>query len=588
MSKELFEVTPEQAKEWREREKARLADGTYTNVPSGWIYNNWFVDQNKKEITWPDGTRWYPPRYPDHFAHISVDKVATIAFTESEQKGMRDRQTRINPGKYLTRFFSEWLSPSDIQSLATQMGADYNDDAELCFAKTADEIEDVYLKGPRSCMSHPTSQFSSPVHPTRVYAGFDLELAYLKRNGGITARALVWPEKKIYSRLYGDEVRLQTMLGRNGYEYNPSGFDGAKITKLMHNDAYVVPYFDHLDGAQDAGGHLILRADSSRSLCCDGDCQNGLSEEHYRCESCGENLGEDGGYHDDDSDQYCHSCWSENRWQCDYSGEWIYSDSESPTDVRTSVRTRNDVTTYNTEMWCEDSANRRAFYCDRDEVYYHNGHFRSVTVGDEMWGPAAVERDAVMIDGVWHDRDDAPTEQTEPYGPHYMPAPAVQEQEIVVGCLVTCLTEVKGYFTIGKQYKVTAVYMKDTTPRISVEANDRGENDGWCTEHFRFHSMPEQRIGLHIRHEPEREFPYQLYDGERRLDSWRQREVAENRMARMLAERQPPQRSILDAPAPHYWVDEARYINPLQWANAVPLRNDELTSYIPYPATRNT
>ncbi len=535
--KEQFEISPEQDAEWRQREKKRLEDGTYTPLPMDWRDSHWFGDNSKKLVRGADDLLHRPPRYPDHFTHVSVDKVAMIAFTENDHKGVRDRQTRINPGKYLARFFSEWLTPADIQSLATQMGADYDDNAELLFAKTADEIEHVYLSGPRSCMAHTADHFDSSVHPTRVYAGFDLAIAYLKRNGDITARTLVWPEKNIYSRLYGDEVRLSTALTRIGYTQNTDGFHGAKITRLMEGDCYVIPYLDYMSGAVDKDDHLeLVTRWSGLALCCDGDCQNGLSDETYRCLSCDNSVSEDA-YSDDDGDRYCNACWHESHWQCEHSGDWHLRDSEAPTEVRTSRRTRNGMTDWDTGTWCERAVERNAFFCDHDEVYYR-ATFDAIEVGDETWGPEAVERDAAqcaatgdwypkdetvtlvdgrvwcedyfaehgtMIDGQYYANDDLPDEydgirpSQRPYSPtvvqpNQLEMADVRDQPIVVGCLVTCVYNATAStsFTVGKTYKVTRVYNAGNVPRLSFERNDRGGTDGWCTEHFRFHSMPEQ------------------------------------------------------------------------------------------------
>lgn len=578
--KDLFEVTPEQAAEWRERERVRMTDGTYTPLPDTWRYSYWFCGDTTKMVDYPDGQRWYPPRYPDHFAHVSVDKVAMIAFTESDQKGVRDRQTRINPGKYLARFFSEWLTPSDIQHLATQMGADYNDDATLHFAKTADEIEHVYCNGPTSCMDGRHS-FDSPVHPTRVYAGFDLNLAYLKREGKITARALCWPEKLVYGRVYGDQTRLTTMMGRLGYK--DGSLSGARITKLMHNDAYVIPYLDNLDGAVDKGDHLMLSDDGCSGCDCGSDNQNGLSKERYQCEDCGDHMHPEDAYVDGDGGHYCRDCWTENRWQCDLSGEWIHSDDESPTQVRVSSRRRDGRTVYYTQDWCEYSVNSNAFFCDRDEVYYDANSYSSTDVGGETWGPEAVERDAAccVATDTWYQKDETVELYdgrvwcqehfdefgTEIDGKRYESADLPKEdgltdaqwlalyaeaeredglcydRRIVVGCLVTCTGSGGGYHA-GGVYKVKSLYhTKNGSLTVLTERDDHGSTmNGWGIKYFRFHSMPAQ-TGLHIRHEPERVvFTYRVYDGDRHIDGWGTRDSAERHIARLQEERERAER----------------------------------------------
>ncbi len=418
---ETYEVTPEQALIWRQRERIRFGDGTYTPLPDSWTDSGWFA---------PRGA----PRYPDHYAHISIDKVSMIAFTENDQKGVRDRQTRMNPGKYLTKYFSEWLNKSDIAYLATQMGAEYNDDATLHFAKTADEIEDVYRKGPTSCMDgrEDDHAFDSPYHPTRVYAGFDLELAYCRRDSRITARALVWPDKKIHTRIYGDVVRMQRMLENDGY--CSGSLHGARITKDMDGDAYIIPYLDGLCGAIDRGTHLELSNGSNTTrtvrLCCSAGQVNGLSEDRsrYHCYDCGDGVDEDDTYSDDDGDRYCRSCWEDTHWLCERSGDWAHNDDPS---YEVRVR-RNSFGNYITERWNEYTQEHNAFFCDRDEVYYYDRVFDAVEINGETWGPEAVERDAICIDGTWYDKDNAPEPEDEEK-PQYSPTVVQPDQHELAG-----------------------------------------------------------------------------------------------------------------------------------------------------------
>lgn len=378
-----FEVTPEQAKEWKRREQARIDDGTYVLPP--WSSYAWY---------YLDGDYGKGYRYPDHYAHISIDRLAMIAFTENDQKGVRDRQTRVSPGKYLAKFFGHVLSPKDIQALATEMGAKYNDDAELLFAETADEFEEVYTTGPNSCMSHAPDHFDSCVHPVRVYAGFDLQLAYLMRNDRITARSLCWPEKKIYSRVYGDETRLGHAL--RGVGYNPGSLSGAKITKLYDGDDLVIPYLDYLAGAYDGGDHLELserggkREDGKRLAVC-GDRQNGLGEDrsNIRCAECGDGIDVGDGRSNDDG-TFCDGCWDDRYGYCERTEDSVLRDELE--DVRTR---RHPNGGWRTQQWGEYARDEHAFFCDHHEVWYSGIHV-AVEIDGETWGPQAIDDDAVM------------------------------------------------------------------------------------------------------------------------------------------------------------------------------------------------
>ncbi len=203
---------------WRDRERERMGNGEYIAMPAEWDLE----------------------AIKDHFLHPSKDDPTKLAFIESPEKGVLDRQTRVTPGRYLERFY-----PHLSQTERNRYIAMIDKPDGLHFAVTADEIIATYTRGPSSCMSHPTEKFQSrPVHPVKPYAGGDLQVAYLKRDGAITARALVWPERKLYGRVYGDIARIERALGDAGYKHGP--LVGARLTKIWNSDyeRYIAPYVD--------------------------------------------------------------------------------------------------------------------------------------------------------------------------------------------------------------------------------------------------------------------------------------------------------------------------------------------------------
>lgn len=292
---------------WKWREALRFADGTYQHVPF-------------------HGAPWFVGSEPwrEHFLHISTDRPDMVAFTESPEKGVADRQTRLRVGAYLTRFFSDVLSADEIRDIATAFTAEREANTVL-FASTEDEIERVYLAGPRSCMSHPVDDYASPFHPVRVYAAGDLQLAYLERDEEVTARVLVWPERKLYSNPYGDAVRLLGLLRAAGYV--AGDLDGARMKRVLHKGRFVVPYVDSSLFARDAGDFLIIDADG------DVDCEvtSGLSDERMdaSCERCDERVRSDdlvtvhtSGWHGRTMvEGWCSCCADANTFTCDATGD---------------------------------------------------------------------------------------------------------------------------------------------------------------------------------------------------------------------------------------------------------------------------
>ena len=213
----------------------------------------------------------------DHFVHVSGKDRRLLAYTSSYDKGNRDIQTPIKPGRYLRQYFGEILSEKRIAFMAAwQVSGQRPEDASekdiLLFAKTPDEIAEVYVKGPSSCMDgwH-FGNFEN--HPARVYGAGDLAVAYIEREDDagrkkIVARCLVWPEKKVAGRVYptpeqwvedrytsqNDAIAVQNSLSAllkgAGYTFltEDGSFDGARILKLRNGENWVMPYLDNRYG----------------------------------------------------------------------------------------------------------------------------------------------------------------------------------------------------------------------------------------------------------------------------------------------------------------------------------------------------
>lgn len=229
--------------DWRDREMIRLDRGIYRKVPD------------------------FFPSKSDHYVHVSVTNPQLIAYTQNDEKGRADIQTPMKPGKYLKKFFPHY-SDEIIRDLATRYSAEMTP-PEVCFAATAEDMEYVYLVGPHSCMAYAPQDFwdmGATDHPVSVYAmGGDLQLAYIERDGKITARAFVWPAKKIFGRTYGDSERLTFGLEALGYSSAPSEnpFTGARLGRVPVHEGFLMPYVDHHRRVRDDGEFLILDPDGS-------------------------------------------------------------------------------------------------------------------------------------------------------------------------------------------------------------------------------------------------------------------------------------------------------------------------------------
>ncbi|WP_176593391.1 hypothetical protein [Sphingobium sp. EM0848] len=289
--------------DWPIREKLRFADGTYSPTP------------------WHDEP-WYQARHDEHFCHISKEQAGKVAFTENAAKGQVDRQLVMSPGRYLNRFFSEHLDNSAIEGWCARLSVLLQEDA-LKITQDADEIEDVYVGGPGSCMAHEACDFDSSCHPTRVYAGPDTALAYIGPREDAKARSVVWPSRKIYTTIYGDVSRLRLLLEEAGYI--EGGLNGARIRRIEDGDGFVVPYIDAGDDLGDDGQYLVIGRGSISS-----ENTNGLAHRPWYCPRCDEDASPYGMVHsvDGSSEEWCYSCYHNHTTFCDHNGH-RYSDDEN-------------------------------------------------------------------------------------------------------------------------------------------------------------------------------------------------------------------------------------------------------------------
>ena len=221
--------------DWRTREQQRMADGHYK--PVVWIGKEWWDNEHN----------------PHHFAHVSAADPAQIGFTLDDRNGVADVQTHMKPGKYLTKFFGEVLTKERIREAAMQHSMEY-EQTELKFATTAEEIQRVYK--PRigmSCFSGSTK--------ANLYSSGDFAVAYIERDGEITARCVCSPVKQIYTRQYGDSERLMRLLDNAGFSYadwNSKKWLGLRLVKALHWPGFYTDFGHGVENHPDDPRYMII------------------------------------------------------------------------------------------------------------------------------------------------------------------------------------------------------------------------------------------------------------------------------------------------------------------------------------------
>lgn len=352
---------------WRIRETHRLFRGEYTPLPTCVSQAEWFVDSDADK---------------NHFAHRANSDSNKIAFTESPEKGMDDKQTVVPINRYLARYFGDKLRSEDIAKISALYTAQNysltigNDAESFRFAYSGQDVKSessLYF----SCMRYTKEYFGTPCHPAEAYAGHGLAIAYIvdpNDDKRVIARAVVWPEKMRFVRVYGEDetirVALVDMLESRGYE-RADDWRGARLSVVEFGGRIVTPYIDgevtSLEHDEDADFMTVTRHGNV-----DGSTTRGWTESatsRHICECCGNRAHEDDVRHVG-GELWCDSCVDSDAVFCEYEEEY-FPDSES----FMQVNTRRSIQT-----WRARNVERHAFYCDRTEEYYSDHDFTQIEV----------------------------------------------------------------------------------------------------------------------------------------------------------------------------------------------------------------
>lgn len=236
-----------QAPDWRLRQKTRLENGELKPLPEQW------------DLAPIDG----------HFTHLAAANEFMIGYFANPAHAVMDKASEIKPGTYLKKFY-----PAMTENDRKRYAAIVDNSGDVFIGRTEDEMEFAYEQCPHtSCMTTAYQRsrgrsFSSPMHPIRVYAAGDLAIAYTKsKTGSVAERCLCWPDRKIYSRIYGDgSGRLGKLLMSKGMtSASIDDFNGAKLKRVLVGGSFVCPYIDANAGetpmVRDDGENLVIDTD---------------------------------------------------------------------------------------------------------------------------------------------------------------------------------------------------------------------------------------------------------------------------------------------------------------------------------------
>lgn len=269
---------------WRYRIEKQLEDGVFEKAP------------------WAD----YYGR-GSYYEHIDPDDSTKIRFHANEDHGMAGRYTSMAPGRFVRKYMDSCVRPELMDKWCAVMGLEETVSA-LLIARTPEEIVRVYNEGPHSCMAYELSNEDGPfsrldVHPVAAYGDSDLGVAYIERGGEITARCLVWPDKKKFGRIYGDRYRLLERLKENDY-IEDWEFVGAKIRQLKSDGDLILPYLDFEAGVIKDGEDWLVVSDKPHII---GKSPDGVPSQD-ECQNCGKSDVWIADQKDDDDDDSRYMC----------------------------------------------------------------------------------------------------------------------------------------------------------------------------------------------------------------------------------------------------------------------------------------
>jgi hypothetical protein len=268
-------------------------------------------------------------------AHISENSPDMVAYYQSREHFIADRQTVTRPGRFLLKFNPD-MPDEEVKRLAERFIGKHGV-ATLHVSDRQEDFIRVYVDGPNSCMAG-NLFYKGHIHPAAVLASGDIEVLWIERDDGvITARCLANKRTKKCTRIYGDDVRLLKAMSAAGYTQERRALAGCRILKIENRRDvrydvvnYIMPYIDATIGVtQESMRYRELPGDDDYfMLAKDGDRDTfagyrnkGLSgepeEENQRiciCTCCGRPVGEDDLVYvgDDEDTPVCHRCLNEH------------------------------------------------------------------------------------------------------------------------------------------------------------------------------------------------------------------------------------------------------------------------------------
>ena len=181
-------------------------------------------------------------KHPDFVNYyVTMDGYIHTPLSLKDYRTRRVSKMRI--GKFVERFFPDCLTKEELTNFVASLTTPQ--------IKFSTEFRDVYERSEQHCNSCMTEKFGDwRWSPMEVYDGGDLQIAYTENfRGEVTGRAICWPEKMIYQRIYSSNTHVfEQQMKALGYKQG--NINGAKLKfmtkdKQGNNQDYILmPYMD--------------------------------------------------------------------------------------------------------------------------------------------------------------------------------------------------------------------------------------------------------------------------------------------------------------------------------------------------------
>jgi hypothetical protein len=342
-----------------------------------------------------------------HCFHLSQTDPECLAYFQTDDKLRRDISTKISVGRFVKKFWPD-LPDHEVAAVVNAHRSEVGKRG-VKFSTDPDEIVRIYEYGPRSCMKGKDC--------VRVYGNSpDLAVAYLGNleSNEVSARAVVWPDEKLYVRVYGDDL-LRLLLEQQGYEN--CDLDGARVRRIEERGSVVMPYLDGPQNAKESscGQYMILTDDGEYECTNTSGYASGGREQ---CDCCGDRYDPDDLYTATDGNRVCGDCIGSDDYEgtsCSY--VWAITDAGWIHDTQPMPRCDCWWSSYH-ERWVSEDLS----YSDFDLVELECGDIVSedeaVETVEGRWYRA---EECIEIDTyTWQHRDDLSIQEWTVHGNNLM------------------------------------------------------------------------------------------------------------------------------------------------------------------------